>query len=972
MSVVSVEARSFILALFIRDDGERFLLGDNGYDFIDSQLHFVANTIENDEVEKQGADGVMLAGQVRRASVQTFDGYVGDATTPKDQVEEMRREFIAFFAKDHHFRVIYVDCNRNAWQRKGGYLVDAPEVKELWQIHPEYHVGLNFEDVNYYEYDENADGQEILANIMKVPISSDVEGGLVWDEDGAVSEDATVVYDGDTATASGKSISVSDAVEAPLSDFKLKGETSQQTYTGKNLVYTSGKTDGGITATYNAATGETTISGTAVRTYAICGAVADVLPAGTYTFSIQSAAPCAVGVATKASGGNRAGHPISTGATKTTFTISEDSEQYDIYLTSLTANTTYNFTFKAMLESGSSATSFEPYVGGVPAPNPDYPQAVKTVTGENVVKITGKNLLEMPIVSGSSNGITWTVQDDGSIILNGTSTAGVNIRANNVTMPAVEGETYTLSATGMGEAYNFGYKNSSSGANIFVVTSAEPTTTAVVTSTMLSQANRLDMYIQSGKTFNNQRVTLQLEKGSSASSFEPYQGQSYEVNLGKNLFDKDNASTFSGFMQASKSLEANASTKTIYIPCEGSTTYTVQKENTGTNNRFCIFTTSTIPAAGGTALNYVGTPTGADNNASYTITTDASAKYLCVFLVAGVTTPSVSDILATVQIEKGSQATSYAAYFEPIELCKIGTYQDSIYKSGGKWYVRKETGKANLATDRTSLGKIGSGTGFRGFTVSVNTGANVRTGDGSVVIPLFCNMLACTKRNKTYEIGSQNSISAGTASEYYKDFFFDPAPINDYSVADAETWLNNNPIIVYYPLATATDTEITNEALVAQLEAILSQGYTYAGTNNITTITPNEQGELEVGYYTRYEFEITAGGYVWEQGGSGGPTIIVNESISAVSPVWTVYGPALNPQLENATNGDAIEYVGMVSDGQTLVIDMGEQTAKLDGLNVISNVAGDFISLESGANTLLYSAGNDAPESEIGWSEIVG
>ena len=145
---------------------------------------------------------------------------------------------------------------------------------------------------------------------------------------------------------SGKDITINGAPEgAPLSSVKIDGETSQQTYSGKNLVYTSGKTDGGITATYNSVTGETTISGKAQRTYAVFGAVADVLPAGTYTFSIQSAAPCAVGVATKASGGTRAGHTISAGATMTTFTISEDSEQYDIYLTGLTANTTYSFTF---------------------------------------------------------------------------------------------------------------------------------------------------------------------------------------------------------------------------------------------------------------------------------------------------------------------------------------------------------------------------------------------------------------------------------------------------------------------------------------------------------------------------------------------------------------------------------------------------------------------------------------------------
>jgi phage-related protein len=55
---------------------------------------------------------------------------------------------------------------------------------------------------------------------------------------------------------------------------------------------------------------------------------------------------------------------------------------------------------------------------------------------------------------------------------------------------------------------------------------------------------------------------------------------------------------------------------------------------------------------------------------------------------------------------------------------------------------------------------------------------------------------------------------------------------------------------LYYALATPTDTEITNEALIAQLDALLNTARTYAGINNIFTITPNEQGTLEITYYT--------------------------------------------------------------------------------------------------------------------------
>lgn len=684
MSVVSVNARSFILALFIRDDGERFLLGDKGFDFKDSQLHFSANTIENDEVAKQGVDGVMLAGQVRRASVQSFDGYIGDGSTLKEEVEQMRRDFIAFFAKGHHFRVIYIDCNRNAWQRKGGYLVDAPEVKELWQIHPEYHVGLNFEDVNYYEYDENAEGEEILSNIISVPISSDVEGGLVWDENGAVSEPEEIEYDTETATASGTNISISDAVAAPLSDFKLKGETSQN---------------------------------------------------GT--------------------------------------------------------------------------------------PTPDAPVAVQTVTGENVVKIS-----------------------DG-------------------------------------------------------------------------QGNE----------------------------------QSYEVNLGKNLYDKSASTDGKRLAANGEEYSDNTFTLSAYIPVEPNTKYTLSGMPGSSYGHVATYDSSKT---------FVGRwYVGSD---PYTFTTQANAKYIRIAIPL-----ACKD---TTQCELGTQATSYAAYFTPIELCKMTSrgvlYQDYLYKSENKWYVHKAVGKQVVDTSTITLrtsysnvdyGEIPKPTDSKGYN-------NYTHYDG-----MYCTH-SLIKGDKP---GGWNQASAA-------GYIYD-TPVNVKYWAGFAKGTSLDVIkttlagcIIYYPLATPTDTEITNATLIEQLEAILSQGSTYAGTNNITTIISagNAQGELEITYYTKYDAKVVGGGYVWEAGGSGGPTIVTNESISAVSPVWTVFGPALNPMLENTTTGEQIQYVDMISEGQTLVVDMGEQTASLDGLNVISNIVGEYLTLAPGSNTLLFSADSDAPASEIGWSEIVG
>lgn len=52
-----------------------------------------------------------------------------------------------------------------------------------------------------------------------------------------------------------------------------------------------------------------------------------------------------------------------------------------------------NGTVWVQIEEGSTATEYEPYTGGQPSPNPDYPQEVKSVVGANL-KLVGKNMLD--------------------------------------------------------------------------------------------------------------------------------------------------------------------------------------------------------------------------------------------------------------------------------------------------------------------------------------------------------------------------------------------------------------------------------------------------------------------------------------------------------------------------------------------------------------------------------------------------
>ena len=240
MNIDNVTTTGFILALFIRSDGQRFLLGDGDYTFAQKQLLFTASVMSNDVVQLQGSNGAMLAGQVRRPATQSFDGFIGDGTSSRNDVEIARRKFIAFFQQDYSYTVVYLDCNGNASQQKLGYIVDSPEVKELYQIQPNYHVALAFEDVNYYEYAENPAGEEIYASSAMIPLTGDRYGGLMWDEDGVVWDNDGAVWeqgtDGSQVVLNLNIVGntpVVWSVHGPVTNPQLSN-----TATGETLVYT--------------------------------------------------------------------------------------------------------------------------------------------------------------------------------------------------------------------------------------------------------------------------------------------------------------------------------------------------------------------------------------------------------------------------------------------------------------------------------------------------------------------------------------------------------------------------------------------------------------------------------------------------------------------------------------------------------------------------------------------------------------
>lgn len=215
-----------------------------------------------------------------------------------------------------------------------------------------------------------------------------------------------------TQTATGNPITATVAEDAgTIESFQLDGDTFQQSYTGKNLIAITrtAETKNGVTCTWNGAS--FTLDGTSTASTDFYGrgwwgATSDpiALPAGTYTISLRKSdgslatdadfsVDCYYGT-THIIGIYRGNY--GTGFYAKTF---DSDTQYSVFYISLGSGKTYNNEkFYIQLEKSESPTSYEPYVGGVPVPNPDYPQPIQTVTGTQTISINGTNY---PISLGS-------------------------------------------------------------------------------------------------------------------------------------------------------------------------------------------------------------------------------------------------------------------------------------------------------------------------------------------------------------------------------------------------------------------------------------------------------------------------------------------------------------------------------------------------------------------------------------------
>ena len=174
------------------------------------------------------------------------------------------------------------------------------------------------------------------------------------------------------------------------------------------------------------------------------------------------------------------------------------------------------------------------------------------------------------------------------------------------------------------------------------------------------------------------------------------------------------------------------------------------------------------------------------------------------------------DNSITISNNDNTQSQTYPINLGSMELCKIGDYQDYIYKENGKWYLNKQIGKVVLDGSEswnrwtTNTFYITKLTEIRNALSNYYTYNLTATGGGQL------------SNGEFFIHDSQNNNAV----------IFKNTGIDD-SIDSFKNWLSTHNTIVYYVLATPTTTEITDTTLIEQLDN-LEKAYSYDTQTNIS------------------------------------------------------------------------------------------------------------------------------------------
>lgn len=484
----------------------------------------------------------------------------------------------------------------------------------------------------------------------------------------------------------GNSLYLKEALESNALEYSIDGKCEQATRSGKNLanIKAGNYSLNGITLTIN--NGEILLNGTATAATTFTGIGEFLYKTGkTYsgTFIYESGSCTDYGAGLYLSNSSTSNVNIGGGAgfrqnQSRTFNITSKTEDIQEYFYIVVNKNTVinNYRIKIQIVEGTTADyNFEQYGA---SPSPDYPSEIKTIKGI-------RNLLNLNVPTSTTNGITCTNNNDGSITINGHTTKDFRYYLTNDNITFEKGKKYTISAKILsGSCTN--YSPSAPWAFMFMADFHNNATATYINSTTKEIERTFDGSNASAKpnlwfgwnssttendaVFNDLRVQFMVEEGDIKHSNVPYGTYEKIKVTGKNVFD---SSLFEEF---------TTGLKFINLQLKPNTSYTMSsnylKNAAGTYGNLFFYNTKGSASTGTSdvSLGISRTITTASDGIGRIAYRDVDNEY------------SNESTDYWYIVEEGTEATNHEPYKEKevlIDLAKENLFDDSnlINHTGG-------------------------------------------------------------------------------------------------------------------------------------------------------------------------------------------------------------------------------------------------------------------------------------------------
>ena len=288
----------------------------------------------------------------------------------------------------------------------------------------------------------------------------------------------------------------------------------------------------------------------------------------------------------------------------------------------------------------------------------------------------GKNKLKVTATTQTINGVTFTVNSDGSVYVSGTGTAVANFTLYQGTVPSgdyilsgnISGSQIDLWKSGGGSVYDNGagvaFTSDGETSYIFRITTSANITYDITISPMIRLATVAD------------------------STYEPYENiapiTAYTgrtiTQQGKNLLpNSDSATIINAYLNNNNILAASAPDRTVIMPCEANTVYTFTWNKVpiagqaGDNYSIASFTDLPVIGSVGTRIAYEATAT------NLTFQTASDARYLAI-KISNVARTEYPKTLNDSMLEEGDTATEYEPYQHAETVVSWETEAGEVYK----------------------------------------------------------------------------------------------------------------------------------------------------------------------------------------------------------------------------------------------------------------------------------------------------